>query len=436
MIEVDFQHWKYTFSEDDLANGSPNKRKDKAKLKLCAALKKAILVSNTSKPMLFDEEQIICANEAFPEAAIADPLADIEVWNEWRNGIRIFPYPGKYAKLSITHQLPKTSSTSSIGVIGEIMAGLFGQVIIGYDVLVRVIHAWPDFIFFPVLNCYGFLEAKAFTPQLDSYLDDYFKIPKTALGECLLNAVHHLAIDPYVKMWYSFTEIKQVVPIMKFSVNFFELEVSDERRYRHDYSIPSPVVDGLAERAIQVAIANLEIDLNSFKTKIKSSRRKYSENKLIKASQEYIDYLMELLRLEIYEENFKEKILRSIQQQVEDFKIIDSKDSEYNSLTSNQLLFEGEVNEYFDIKYELLEDGIKFIRRIGDKTLYQIKLYPKQRLNIGYNWKNDFKNADQCYKTVGNHRLWRCGSSIFFLCKDKEKEELFKIIKKEMGLNQ
>jgi hypothetical protein len=289
-IEVDFEHWRYTFSEEDLQCGSPNKKKI-AKTKLCSALKSAKQVFKTDKPILFKEAQIICANEAFPEAAIADPLADIEVWNQWRSGVRIFPYPGKYAPLSITNQPPKTSSTSSVGVIGEIMAGLFGQAIVGHDVLVRVIHEWPDFIFFPVDGHYGFLEAKAFTPQPESYLDSFFKVPKNVLGECLVNATHQLTLDPFVKIWYSFTEIQQLQPSMRFSVKFFELDVPDERCKNKQKPTPAPVIDGLGERAIQMAIIELSEkipDLMSRFIKRNNNNRKYTEQKLIKHSHERI----------------------------------------------------------------------------------------------------------------------------------------------------
>ena len=111
------------------------------------------------------ENQIRSGNEAFAEAAVADPIADLEVWDEWRSGTRYFPYPGRYSRLGITRQDDKTSSPSSVGVIGEIMAGFFAQAGESPWVLVRVVRRWPDFIFSDRDGTYSFVESKAFTNQ-------------------------------------------------------------------------------------------------------------------------------------------------------------------------------------------------------------------------------------------------------------------------------
>ncbi len=417
MIEVNFEHWHYIFSEEDLQNGSPHQRKDIAKSKLRSALVHATLVLKTEQPILFEEEHIICANEAFPEAAIADPLADIEVWNEWRSGVRIFPYPGKYAKLSITHQLPKTSSTSSVGVIGEIMAGLFGQAIVGYDVLVRVIAQWPDFIFFPVNGRYSFLEAKAFTPQPDSYLDESFKIPKNVLGECLLEAISHLTIDPYVKVWYAFTEIQQVVPKIKFSVKFFELEVSDERRNKHPKITPTPVINGLAERAIQTAIIdfiNNHPELLSVLSKLdRSNHRQAVEKILISISKERIFSVLANMPGKYKNIIFldEDRIFKSVQEQIKRFKLTDTTEKGLDNKSNDTYYWLQPENE--NIQND--EQGIKFIRKIWQKKLYELKPLHSMIEMIANDWKPNIKNVNKHYQIVDSHKLWRCGSTIFFL---------------------
>jgi hypothetical protein len=66
----------------------------------------------------FSAAQIRSGNEAFAEAAVANPIADLEIWDEWRSGTRSFPYADRYSRLVITRQDEKTSSPSSVGVIG------------------------------------------------------------------------------------------------------------------------------------------------------------------------------------------------------------------------------------------------------------------------------------------------------------------------------
>ena len=90
---------------------------------------------------------------------------------------RVFPYPGKFSRLGLTHQEPKIAAPSSVCVLGEIMTDILLEAMISPDVLVRVIRHWPDFIFFLGHDVYAFIESKAFTQatisgglQIDSRL--------------------------------------------------------------------------------------------------------------------------------------------------------------------------------------------------------------------------------------------------------------------------
>src|SRR6266404_420665 len=118
MIDVQFQHWQYTFADEMLARyETPHfSRKEAGQYYVPDLHKRETQVSTLD--LQFQESQILCENEAFPEAAVADPIADLEVWDEWRSGLRDFPYPGRYRKLGITRQEDKTSSASSVGVVG------------------------------------------------------------------------------------------------------------------------------------------------------------------------------------------------------------------------------------------------------------------------------------------------------------------------------
>ncbi|MFM6156153.1 MAG: hypothetical protein ACKPE3_24685, partial [Sphaerospermopsis kisseleviana] len=338
MIEVSFEHWKYEFSEEDLQYGSSHFGEGEAKKNLRDALYKACDTRKakhiTKGSIDFTESHIICANESFPEAAIADPIADLEVWNEWRSGVRIFPYSGQYSKLSITNQPGKGSSPSSIGVVGEIMAGLFGQAIISPWILVRVIRRWPDFIFYTNDGRYAFLEAKAFTSKNKNYsvnsLDD---VSEATLGECLLNAVRHQTIDPFVKIFYSFTQIKEIEPNIRLSVTFLELDVPDSRRITTKISAPQPLIDGLAERAIQKAIHQYmieeglgelrgnEINKNKIKFLAHQSIETVLNDFKLMSNHDFNsnDYSCEQLTADIDIERIR--IEKSIDKQVRDFKI-------------------------------------------------------------------------------------------------------------------
>jgi hypothetical protein len=165
MIEISFEHWCYTFTEEMLIKYGSRyfPRKDAGAQYVRDIDQRSERVSSLN--LEFSEKQIRSGNEAFAEAAVADPIADLEVWDEWRSGTRYFPYQGRYSRLGIIRQDDKTSSPSSVGVIGEIMAGFFAQAGVSPWVLVRVVRRWPDFIFSDRDATYSFVESKAFTSE-------------------------------------------------------------------------------------------------------------------------------------------------------------------------------------------------------------------------------------------------------------------------------
>lgn len=407
MIHVEFKHWKYEFLEADLQQGSPNK-KGEAKTSLRKALEQAKCVQEKNIP--FTEEQIICANEAFPEAALANPLADLKIWNEWRSGIRIFPYPGHYSRLSITNQPPKTNSTSSIGVIGEIMAGIIGQAIIAPEVLVRVIHQWPDFIFYPIDkidNRYSLLEAKAFTQKLSVSRENPIGISGELLGESLLDAVQHLNFDPFVKVWYSFTGIQEIEPICRLTVQFLELDVPQERRNSRQPTVPKIVIDGLAERAIQkglfklLQLKNSKI-LSKFRNRERSKERAEAEENLCFFAEREIDNVLSELSLDLTMNLDRETIIESIKRQVNKLVIIQPS--------------EGEDISYFqETKSE--HDGSELVRTMDSYSLYKMELSVEERMEINKNWQPDLYQSTKYLekKFSTDKTFWRCGSVAFAL---------------------
>jgi hypothetical protein len=258
MIEVDFEHWVYTFPDDLLTRyGSRyHSRKDAGEVFCWEINRTASRACRHGLP--FSEDQVLGGNAAFPEAAVADPIADLEVWDEWKAGWRDFPYPGRYSELGITKQEDKTSSPSSVGVLGEIMAEFFAQAGVAPWVLVRVVRRWPDFILSDRGGLYSFVESKAFTgePEGDTHLGR--RVPGGHLSEASVDAAQQLTSDPHGKVWYSFTHIVAIRP-MRLAITFLEFKVS-EGRWKHQprCMMPDAVADGLAERAVNQAAAKLD----------------------------------------------------------------------------------------------------------------------------------------------------------------------------------
>ena len=239
-----FQHYRYLFPDEQLIRyGSPFFNPMEAG-KILSKLVVARATEENKHVVSFDLKHLLCANEAFPEAALADPLADLEVWDEWRSGNRYFPYPGHYSPLGIRRQEGKTQSTSSVGVVGEIMAGLYAQAGIAPWVLVRMISHWPDFIYYVGEDRYAFVEAKAYTTQPEKTGKLWLDIPKKLLAECLGDAVHQLNADPYVQVWGAFTSIDKISPL-RLRVTFLELDILNSRRRTDRGSfLPQAVVIG------------------------------------------------------------------------------------------------------------------------------------------------------------------------------------------------
>jgi hypothetical protein len=256
-MEAHFQHWHYEIADELLTRyGSPLFSRTDAGAALQERLPSgAVMVS--SRTINFQEQHIICANEAFPEAAVADPLADLQVWDEWETGHRIFPYPGRLSRLGLMRQEGKISSPSSAGVLGEIFGGLFAQAYVAPQALVRVIRHWPDLIFYADSDIYAFVDARAFTEELDGrYLRD--RVPGGLLRELLCNVVAQLNADPHLEVWLAFTGVLTIQPQFRLAVTFLTLTPSPGKRGANPRrNLPPAVVRGVAERAPAQATATL-----------------------------------------------------------------------------------------------------------------------------------------------------------------------------------
>lgn len=178
------------------------------------------------------------------------------MWDEWRSGLRHFPYAGRYSKLGISRQQEKTSSSSSVGVLGEVMAGLFAQVGISPWVLVRVVRRWPDFIFAHGDKTYSFVESKAFTQNASGKHGLEARVLNQHVSEGAADTVQQLNSDPFGKVWYAFTHVVSITP-MRLDVTFVELNVPSVRRQRHHTkTMPQAVARTWMRRMLRILVTS------------------------------------------------------------------------------------------------------------------------------------------------------------------------------------
>lgn len=82
-VRVSFQHLRHQVASADLTKyGSPHFSPETAGRTLTKAVFFGADLADRHDDVEFDPAHILCANEAVPESAIADPLADLEVWDQ------------------------------------------------------------------------------------------------------------------------------------------------------------------------------------------------------------------------------------------------------------------------------------------------------------------------------------------------------------------
>lgn len=414
MISVSFEHWRYVFPDEELVRyGSPYFDTQRAGKALLTSLSSGA-ARVTSHQASFDPKQILCANEAFPEAALADPLADLEVWDDWRTGIRSFPYPGRYSKLGIRRQETKTSATSSVGVIGEIMAGLYAQAGIAPWVLVRVIRHWPDFIFYIGGDRYAFVESKAFTGETGVRKSSWLRLPDKLLGECLVMAVQQLNSDPFVQVWGGFTHIEQISPL-RLRVIFLELDAGDDHRSEKSKRVlPDAVIAGIAERVLRTSLLRLhERELKPLEGRrrgIPKEARRSFERALIQAAiQELEDILID--------QAVKVAVLQSRR----------AVEQEIRGLVRKAYVAERmEGSRLYGALEQAQTGNMSRIRTVGTEMIYVGSLDHEAFAATSASWTRSWENANQPWKQLGGASLWRCGGAIFAIADTDFEGEKFR----------
>lgn len=402
-MQVVFSHFRHVFDEPALMRWTSPHFSDKEagdELRQIV-LGSAVAPSPTSR-LVFDRSHMLCANEVFPEAAVADPVADLEIWDEWRSGGRAFPYPGKYSRLGLTIQEGKTSSKTSVGMIGEVFTGIFGQVYLSPWVLVRVIARWPDFIYYVKGGRYAFVESKAFT-AIDAGLADLGDVPQKLLGPCLVDAARQLNTDPFVTVWLSFTGITSINPFCA-SVFFLELDAPDERRENAGKRIvPKAVISGLAHRAIVRAASDFGPDeiehLEARTRKKKTAIRLAAEEKLIQMAVDGIEE--ELLQAT------PQSLIGSARAEVQ---------LEIERLASKAYVPESGIARHFEKAKRVAAEGqLARIRQVGSQYLYLADMPADIRRQMETTWSPDWDCASAPCGAIAGCKLWRGSSAVLTL---------------------
>ena len=398
-IDCEFAHYQHVFDEADLIKyGSPHFSSKEAGEQFRAIILGARHKALVSLRLSFENDQVLCANEVFPECAVADPLADLEVWDEWRSGIRAFPYPGKYSRLGLTTQDGKVSSTSSMGVLGEIFAGLFAQEYLSPWVIVRPIRHWPDFIYYTGDGRYSFLESKAFhEPEKDS--KRLAEVPSGLFRDCLTEAVQQLNSDPFVRVWVCFTNVVRVSPF-SLMVTFVELDAPDRRRQVLVLRIiPQPVVSGLASRAINLGASRVPHDLlDEFEAggRKDQAKRRTAESMLLEAAEESIE--------EVLFDAGPDALLSSLRESVRQEMLRQVKKAKLPQIPRGSRLVTA--------KAEAAEGRLAPIRSLGSTDILMADMLLEHRRALSAEWRPDWRRATQPWGTVEGHSMWRCSSAL------------------------
>ncbi|MEO1431908.1 MAG: hypothetical protein AAFV71_23165 [Cyanobacteria bacterium J06633_8] len=381
-IKVSFEHYKFLITEElkSYNSGYFDNAERKAVL-LEEFNRQSQLVSRGEAE--FHRHQILCANEVFPEAAVANPLADLEVWNLWKSGYRRFPYPGTYRKFNITSQLPKTNSPSSVGVLGEIIAGLFGQAIISPFILVRPIRRFPDFIYSTNNGLYAYLESKAFT-TVDSEDGLFSRVKRNELVNFLVESLREMVSDSHVKTWGSFTYIQEINPTKLFTT-FIEVDFKERDKSKLELGImPEPVIQGLAEIAIERGVAKM---LNEGIINFRNQQN--IETLLMNCAFQEVEALMYEFSLEFASDINYKSINKAITKLVGKVNYSElGRVNPENLVSEAQIYLEGRRFEMYDIARE-------------------------QRLEVEERWNADWESATEKFN-IDNMYGWRFSNKLFW----------------------
>ena len=399
---VEFRHYRIEFSDDVLSRfGSRYFARKEAGRQLRKWLLERLRTAQHSASLQFSAAQLACANEVFPEAALADPIADLEVWDEWRSGLRRFPYPGVYTRLDILRQEKKTSATSSVGVLGEILAGLFSQSYVAPLVVVRPIRRWPDFIYLGADRRYSFVESKASASLDDPRSPGIEYVPEELLGEGLADAVQELNAEPFLRVWLVFTDVWAVQPV-RANVCVLEADTPLARTTGRSFRIPDAVIDGLAERLLVASAVELEPEFEQAASMANDEEEKRARRELWERLRDHAaGRVSEVVPTSVPEE-YQSEAVSAIRERIKGMR------------ARKATATESEGKRLTDAKRAAAGGKLAALRQpaSGKYWLMLADLGPSDLELLRRSWEADWSRASRPWGHFNELPLWRCSSAV------------------------
>ena len=281
------------------------------------------------------------------------------------------------------------------------MAGLFAQVGVSPWVLVRVVRRWPDFIFATGNKTYSFVESKAFTQNTSG--DDGLRgrVLNEHLSEGAADTVQQLNSDPLGRVWYAFTHVVSITPMM-LDVTFVELSSVREHR-NHTTTMPQAVVDGLAERAINQAAAMLDPEDLDDLGRPPKNRLWNVPGKIKGLAAEQLGDLLKDAGSEVGDDEDNLAVHRAIE------KILSRLQKKRWTRPGAE---EAVGRRFMEAKQQAIEGRLSKLRRVADKWLLMADLPPDQQSDVRGRWNINWERASSPWGVVDGIELWRCGGAV------------------------
>ena len=348
-----------------------------------------------------DDLQFKCGNEIFPEFAVSDPLSDLNTYDEWQNGRRNYPFKGIYPPFGISSQLEKIESSSSFGVVGEVLAGLFSQSYFAPFVLVRNIRRWPDFIFYNNSNKYVFVESKATASEIDINNPKNGDFEKDILSEFVMDAMQSVLNNQSTNICLSQTRISGDSKQRIFHLCILEMEC-DSSSYSENTSMPPSVVSGLAYQIVDQYISSLFDE---------SGPLEFSYN-----IDEKLKYRLKNFYRKKEIESFKEGIyeINSLEVNTKDDQKIDSEIKRIIKKISNKNNLDFK-NIGKSLKQSISKGVFQNVSNVCNQSIFYKKMNSKDEQDIMKTWTPDWDQSVKYYKKENNNFIWRCGNSFLYV---------------------
>ncbi|MCB0703263.1 MAG: hypothetical protein KDC55_11205 [Ignavibacteriae bacterium] len=403
-VNVKYKKWSFVMNDEELTMyGSPYFSESQVG-KYFYDRFRSELYTPIQDTVKIPYEVFICANEAFPESALNDPIADLKLYDQWRNNTRQFPYVGKYLPLGISKQDSKTQNSGSVGVFGEVLAGMFIQHLVSPSFIVRPIRHWPDFI---VLNGEGrfvFSESKAFIISEQSVLTASQPIPEKLLKEFFYESMRQLLADPSVILNGFFVGIESIEPL---NVSVWVIDVRADEIRLSGYT--NKILPEVVKKEVLVrAIERLLYQRYNEKGQLLELLERMRVHKLDVQDEMYISDLVTDLR-----DNMKEllkgdfdPILEAIQSS-ELRKLLFESVKNIDTINENsyflQVKTDGKVRSDRNIENKTV-DGVTFLklRDITNHSIYMADINEKDLQDYENSWQSDIKTMGKAFKGMAN----------------------------------